>query len=177
MDYLQFSHVFCSFYRPQNQNPMVDDATFEQLLPLAYDWAKAQEEFVLAYGAPLNSRHMDDARLAGVQDCAGVRVLIVDRIPLPDDPALAEASRRIGVITHDTRCMGFGHAIIIRADSWGDRELLLHNLVHIAQCERSGGLKEWIRTYLGDRQTCAEFTCGSLEEEARRIARELCAAN
>jgi hypothetical protein len=155
---------------------MIDHDTFESLLPLAYKWAKAQEDFVLARGAPLGPGHMADARLAGIQDCARVRVLVVDRIPLPDHAELAEAARRSGIITHDTRCIGFGHAVIIRADSWGDRELLLHNLVHIAQCERSGGLEQWVRQYLGNRHGCASFTIGSLEDQARGLAREICAA-
>ena len=120
---------------------------------------------------------MADARLAGVRDCERVRVLVVDRIPLPESGELADAARRTRIITEDTRCVGFGHAVMIRAEAWGDRELLLHNLVHVAQCERSGGLEQWIRQYLFDRQTCATFTVGSLEDEARRIAREICAAD
>ena len=155
----------------------VDQKTFEQLLPRACDWARKQEEFVLARGNPLGPRHLADARLVGVQDCARVRVLVVDRIPLPDDPALAQVARRIGIITEETRCMGFGHALIIRVDDWNDRELILHNLVHIAQCERSGGLEQWVCQYLGDRTNCPNFTIGSLEEEARRIAREICTAD
>ena len=156
---------------------MIDQETFEQLLPVAYRWAKTQEEFVLQHGNPLSPRHMADATLAGVKDPGRVRVLVVDRIPLPDDPNLAEASKRIGIVTDDTRCMGFGHALIIRVDAWNDRELILHNLVHIAQCERSGGLEEWCRQYLGDRTSCPGFTVGSLEEEARSFAREICATN
>jgi hypothetical protein len=152
----------------------VDQKTFEHLLPVAYQWVKTQEEFVLARGNPLSAKHARDAKLVGVQDYARVRVLVVDRIPLPENPALAEASRRIGIITEDTRCVGFGHALIIRVDAWNDRELILHNLVHIAQCERSGGLEQWVRQYLGDRTNCPNFTTGSLEEEARRIAREIC---
>ena len=155
---------------------MVDQETFEHLLPLACHWAKAQEDFVLARGNPLGPRHTRDANLVGVQDCAGVRVLVVDRISLPEDPDLAEAARRIGIITEDTRGMGFGHALIIRVDAWNDHELILHNLAHIAQCERSGGLEQWVRQYLGDRTNCPNFTTGSLEEEARRIAHEVYAA-
>ncbi len=153
---------------------MIDQKTFEHLLLIAYQWCKATETLVLGRGTPLSSRQIADARLAGVQDCSRVRVLVVDRIPLPDNEELAEAARRTGIITDDTRCVGFGHAIIIRADSWGDRELLLHNLVHIAQCERSGGLEQWVRQYLDNRHHCAKFSIGSLEEEARRIAHELC---
>jgi hypothetical protein len=156
---------------------VVDQETFEYLLPIAYQWARAQEEFVLACGNPLGPRHAHDANLAGVQDCARVRVLVVDRIPLPENPELAEVSKRIGIITEDTRCVGFGHALIIRVDAWNDRELILHNLVHVAQCERCGGLEQWVHQYLGDRTNCPDFTLGSLEDEARRIAREICAAD
>ena len=120
---------------------------------------------------------MADARRAGVQDYDRIRVLVVDRIPLPESGELAEAARRTRIITPDTRCVGVGHAIMIRAEAWGDRELLLHNLVHIAQCERSGGLEQWVRQYLFDRQNSAAFTAGALEEEARRMAREICAEN
>jgi hypothetical protein len=169
---------FCFFVRSSQSlalHNVIDQETFENLLLLAYQWAKAQEEFVLAHGIPLSPQHLADARLAGVDDCERIRVLIVDRIPLPESGELAEAARRAQIITEETRCVGFGHAILIRAEAWGDRELLLHNLVHVAQCERSGGLEQWIQQYLVDRQTSPAFTVGSLEEEARRLAREICA--
>jgi hypothetical protein len=153
---------------------MIDQEIFEQLLPRAYEWTQAQEELILARGVPLGSQQTADARLAGVQDCARIRILVVDRIPLPQDPELASAARSVQIITDKTRCVGFGHAIIIRADAWGDRELLAHNLVHIAQCERSGSLETWVREYLLDRRNCPTFTVGPLEEEARRRAREIC---
>jgi hypothetical protein len=155
---------------------MIDQATFDQLLPFAYQWAKAQEDYVFAHGTPLSPQHLADARLAGVRDCERVRVLVVDRMPVPEGE-LAEAARRTRIVTEDARCIGLGHAIIIRAEAWGDRELLLHNFVHIAQCERSGGLEPWVRQYLVDRQNSPSFGICSLEEEARRIAREICAAD
>ena len=154
---------------------MIDQQNFERLTALAYQWAKQQEDFVLAHGFPLTARLLDDARLAGVRDCCKIRVLMVDRIPLPDDPELAETTRHAGIITDETRCMSVGHAIVIRDDCWGDRELLLHNLIHIAQCEESGGLEPWIYRYLNDRRNCAKFTLGFLEEDARARAREMCA--
>ena len=156
---------------------MIDQETFERLLPLAYQWAKAQEQFILARGAPLGTRHTADARQVGVQDCSRVKVLVVDRIPLPDNTELAEASRRTHIVTDASRGVTIGHGIMIRADCWGDRELILHQLVHVAQCERSGGLEPFVQEYLCDRHTCAKFTIGSLEDEARRIAHEICAAD
>jgi len=153
----------------------VDQQAFEKLLPIAIQWGKAQEAFVLRHGSALSARHIADAKLAGVQDPGRVRVLVVDRIPLPDDPNLAEASQRVGIVTEDTRCMGFGHALIIRVNAWHDRETILHNFVHIAQCERAGGLEQWCRQYLADRTNCPRFTVGELEAEARRFARQICA--
>ena len=99
---------------------------------------------------------------------------MVDRIPLPDNEELAQAARCTHIITDVSRGVAIGHGIIIRADCWGDRELILHQLVHVAQCERTGGLEPFVRQYLCERRTCAKFTLGSLEEEARRIAREIC---
>ena len=155
----------------------VDQITFDKLLPIAVQWAKVQEAFVLRHGSSLSARHLADAKLAGIKEPERVRVLVVDRIPLPEDPSLAEASKRVGVVTEDTRCMGFGHALIIRVDAWNDRETIVHNFVHIAQCERAGGLEQWCREYLGDRTNCPKFTVGPLENEARRFAREICATD
>lgn len=156
---------------------MIDQQTFEHLAPLAYEWAKAQEELILTRGSSLGPRPAADALRVGVQEPARVRVLVVDRIPMPADEELAEAARRTQIITDACRGVAIGHGIIIRADFWGDRELLMHQLVHVAQCERSGGLEPFLHQYLCDRLTCANFTVGSLEEEARRMAREMCAAD
>jgi hypothetical protein len=155
---------------------MIDQEKFENLLPLAYQWAKAQEDLILARGFPLAADACSDAGRVGVQDCARVRVLIVDRIALPENEEMAAAARRAHIITDASRGVTVGHGIIIRADSWGNRELLVHQLVHVAQCERCGGLEPYLEQYLCDRRTCATFTVGSFEDEARSVAREICAA-
>jgi len=153
---------------------MIDRNVFEQLSPSAMAWAKAQEKFILECGMPLSERATADAIRVGVKDPSRVRVLVVDRIPLPEDKELAEASRRIDLITESSRAIAIGYGIVVRADRWGDRELLVHQLVHVAQSERCGGLEPYVQQYLHDRHTCAEFTVGAFEEEARRVAREIC---
>jgi hypothetical protein len=155
---------------------MIDQENFDRLAPLACQWAEAQEKYILKHGAPLTSAQLADAQRVGVQDSARVRVLVVDRIPLPDDEELAEAAQRAQIITNACRGVAIGHGIIIRADSWQNRELILHQLVHVAQCERSGGLESFVGEYLCDRRTCRDFSVGSLEDEARGLAREICAA-
>jgi hypothetical protein len=156
---------------------MIDQEKLERLSPVAYQWARNQETLILKLGAPLGPRQIADAERVGVQDPSRVRLLVVDRIPAPEDAELAEAARRAQIITDASRAVTIGHGIIIRADRWQDRELLLHQLVHVAQCERSGGLEAFVEQYLSDRTTCAQFSVGSLEEEARGLAREICAAD
>jgi len=155
---------------------MVDPETFEQILPLAYQWARNQEEIILSRGAPLTLQHAEDARRAGVQDGSRVRVLAIERLPSPDNERLAQVVRSRNIVTAATRGAGIGYGVIIRADCWGDRELLAHQLVHVAQCERCGGLEPFVEQYLRERLNSASFTVGPLEEEARRIAREICGA-
>jgi len=154
---------------------MIDQKTFDRLSPLACEWAKAQEAFIVQQGVPLTAAQAADARRAGVQDPSRVRVLVVDRIPLPETKELAEAARKAQIITDASRGVAIGYGIIIRADSWKNRELLLHQLVHVAQCERSGGLDSFVTEYLLDRRDSRDFSVGSLEDEARTFAREICA--
>jgi hypothetical protein len=154
---------------------MIDQKDFDRLLPLACEWARAQETFILQQGVPLTAAQTADARRAGVEDPARVRVLVVDRISLPETKELAEAAQKAQIITDSSRGVAIGHGIIIRADSWKNRELLLHQLVHVAQCERSGGLDSFVMEYLVDRRSSRDFSLGSLEDEARTFAREICA--
>lgn len=154
---------------------MMDQKEFERLAPLACQWAKEQETYILKHGVPLTARQIADAQLVGVQDAARVRLLVVDRMPMPDNKELADAARHSQIITDTSRAGAIGHGIIIRADSWQNRELLLHQLVHVAQCERSGSLESFVAEYLCDRRTCPNFSVGSLEDEARGLARQICA--
>ncbi len=156
---------------------MIDQEKFERLAPLAYQWAKTQEAYILKHGAPLAPHQLADAGRAGVNHPARVRVLVVDRIPLPEDHDLADAARRAQIITDASRGVAIGYGIIIRADSWQNRELLLHQLVHVAQCERSGSLEAFVAEYLSDRLSSRDFSVGSLEDEARGLARKICSAD
>jgi hypothetical protein len=156
---------------------MIDQEKFESLASRAIQWAKTQEHLILQYGVPLTSGQAADAERCGVRDSSRVRVLVVDRVPMPDDEELAEAARRAQIITEASRGVTIGHGIIIRADSWQNRELLLHQFVHVAQCERRGGMDLFLAEYLSDRRTSSDFSFGSFEDEARGLAREICAAD
>ena len=156
---------------------MINQTKFERLLPLAIQWAKTQELLILEHGTALGGRQIEDAGRVGVRNAGRVRLLLVDRIPFPANPELAEAARRAQIITDASRAVTIGHGILIRGDSWQDRGLLVHSLVHVAQFERSGGcLESFVEQYLNDRTSCASFTVGALEDEARGMARAICAS-
>jgi hypothetical protein len=155
---------------------MINEEDFQRLAGLAYKWAKAQEAYVIQHGVPLTETQLADARQAGVSAPHEVRVLVVNRIQMPEDKELADASRSAQIITEASRGVAIGYAIIIRADSWQNRELLLHQLVHVAQCERSGGLGTFVHEYLSDRHRSPNFSVGNFEDEARSRARDICAA-
>lgn len=154
---------------------MINQKDFDRLAPFASAWATSQENYILEHGVPLTRDQASDARQTGVREPSRVRVLLVDRIPLPEDKELANAARQSQIITDTSRAVAIGYGIIIRADSWLNRELLLHQLVHVAQCERSGGLESFVSEYLLDRRSSRDFSLGSLEDEARSLAREICA--
>ena len=154
---------------------MIDQKDFDRLAPLATAWAKNQEIYILEHGVPLTRDQVSDARQTGVREPNRVRVLLVDRIPLPEDKELADAARQAQIMTEASRAVALGYGIIVRADGWQDRELLLHQLVHVAQCERSGGLESFVGEYLLDRRGSRDFSLGPLENEARAVAREICA--
>lgn len=156
---------------------MIDEKDFERLALLACEWAKRQEATILEHGVPLTADQIADARRAGVRHPGRIRLLVVERIPLPEDKELADAARRAQIITDASHGVTFGHGVIIRADNWRNRELLVHQFAHVAQCERSGNLEAFVSEYLLDRRTSRDFSLGTLEEEARTMARKICAAD
>ncbi len=153
---------------------MIDPEKLERLVGFTTAYVRAQEGLILKEGMPLSLKQVADAQLAGVRATDRVRILVVDRILPPENEELAEAARQAQIITTNSRAVTMGHGIMLRADSWQDRELILHQLVHVAQCERCGGSEAYVTQYLQDRGTCAEFTLGSLEDEARNLARKIC---
>jgi hypothetical protein len=156
---------------------MIAEKDFERLALLACQWAKRQEATILEHGVPLTADQIADARRAGVRHPGRIRLLVVGRIPLPEDKELADAARRAQIITDASHGVTFGYGVIIRADNWRNRELLVHQFAHVAQCERSGNLETFVSEYLLDRRSSRDFSLGTLEEEARTMARKICAAD
>ena len=149
-------------------------AQFEALLPLAAAWAAEQEQDILRNGVPLSENEIGDARAIGIQNLDRVRLLRVDTIPRPVQPQLKAACDAIDFLTPATRGLTLGHGIFIRSDCWRDRLLVVHELVHVAQYEKLGGILPFLRKYLYECLTVG-YSASPLEQEAIAVTARVCA--
>jgi len=146
---------------------------FEILLPLACAWAQEQERTILRDGVPLTAEQMGDAKRIGIIHPERVRLRVVDEIALPEHPPLRTAAEMTGLISPLTAGLTLRYGIFIRADSWGERRLVVHELAHVAQYERFGGFLPFLEQYLHECLTIG-YPAAPLEQEAKRIENELC---
>ena len=143
-------------------------AQFPSLFPLAVKWATEQERLILEHGVALTPEELEDALAVGIQKTSQMRLLAVSVIPRPDHPQLREACDAIDFLTMATRGLTLGYGIFIRQDCWRDRALVAHELVHVAQYERFGGIDPFLRTYLTECLT-AGYANSPLEREASGV--------
>jgi len=144
----------------------------EQLIPLACRWVEEQERIILTQGVRLNEGQLDIVRDIGIREPERVRLQSVPQIPFPEDPILQAAAETAGLISLLTAGLTVGHGIYIRSDHWGDRRLLVHELAHVAQYERLGGIEPFLRRYLTECLTIG-YPNGELEQEAKGIEKRL----
>lgn len=119
----------------------------------------------MADGCTLNEGETADARRIGVLNPERVRLLRVPTVPLPGGATIAALGRWAGIPGGNTAGLTARYGIFIRADLWGDRRLIAHELAHTAQYERFGGVRPFIREYLA--QCLADgYASADLELEA-----------
>jgi len=152
---------------------MITAKEFEQFLPLACAWAEEQETVILRDGVALTPGQITDARNIGVAKPERVRLRVVEEIPMPAHPGLRKAAELTGLISALTIGLTLRYGIFIQAEAWGERRIVIHELVHTLQYERLGGFTAFLRQYL---QECLSigYPDAPLEQEARRIEREMC---
>ena len=140
----------------------------EYLTPLAIEWAAEVEADALSKGEPLNNEEVGYARLIGIQFPEKVRLLKVPAMPSPKNPILKRAAEEFGRQLSDSNGLALNYAIFIRQELWRKLSLVVHELAHTRQYERSGGLsllKQFIVEY-------PDYPNGSLEQEAISIERK-----
>lgn len=121
---------------------------------------------ILQSGVPLTESQLSDARRVGIAQPGLVRLLRVMQIPAPTHPALAAAASGTNLISPLTGGLALRYGIFVRADCWGQRPLVVHELVHTSQYERFGGFEGFLRPYLLECITPPGYPFGPMEQEA-----------
>ena len=154
---------------------MITQEHFKVLLPIACAWAEEQENIIIHYGVPLSSVQTADAVKIGINHPEKVRLLKVTRIPVPVQRPLCTAADATQLISPLTAGLTLRYGIFIRADCWGDRQLVCHELVHTSQYERLGGLQQFLERYLHECITIG-YPAAPMEQEAVTTTAKLCAS-
>ncbi len=143
------------------------------LLPLAYAYAEKHEALLLENGIPLTPEELVDARQAGVREPEKIRRQCVLRIPEPENSEVLFAARRSGLFQLGSSGLALGYGVYLRQDAWNSRQILVHELVHVGQYERMGGIRPYLDIYLRE---CIDpgYPFGALEQEAIVVSRDIC---
>jgi len=149
-----------------NPQSAANAAWLDAVAPEAIKWYLAQEARLLKQGRPLAPDEMELARRMGVQHPEKVRVLVLAQFPFPDDPELAAQAKALG-LSDEAGGFGMGYAVLIKPQFEGQRQLLAHELVHVAQRERFG-TEAFVRRYLLELKTVG-YGRSPLEAEANRM--------
>jgi len=144
---------------------MLNAEDIKRLIPQAVEWVREEESIALSRGAKLTAAQVSDAIAMGVRDPGQVRTLSVSDMPVPKDAELRQAAEEFGLISPTTRGMAMGHGVLVRTDFWTDRLVIAHELVHVGQYERLGGVLPFLQAYVAE---CDQFGYpnGPLEREA-----------
>ncbi len=143
------------------------------ILPVACCWITRQERRILAQGETLCSTEIADAEALGIAAPARIRLLYVERVPLPADWLLRATSSLTGVSPRQIAGLSARHGIFIQNNFRGDRRLLAHELAHTCQYERLGGIRPFLKQYLRECLTVG-YHNALLELEAHDAADALC---
>jgi hypothetical protein len=146
--------------------PRAGVALLPAFLPIAVRWVRARERKALARGAPLDASQIALARAAGILAPGRVRLEKVDAIPISEHRWLGKL---LPDVFGDTVGLTLRYGILIRRECWGDRRLIAHELAHVAQYERFGGVRPFLRRYF--RECLLDgYPFGPLEREAIAFA-------
>ncbi len=141
------------------------NAALQELVPRAIAWAEQEATRVAQSGAALTEQGQELARRVGVRNPERIRVLIVDALPLPDEPALRAAALEVGMLGPDMTGLTLGHSVFIR-QGYGTRELLSHEFRHVHQYEEAGSIAAFLPRYLAQVVQLG-YTDAPLEQDAR----------
>jgi Domain of unknown function (DUF4157) len=152
---------------------MITSEDVERNMPKAVQWVTQIEQTCMEIGRPLLPQNWRDGETIGIRELAAVRVMVLNEIPLPSDPELRQLAAQSKLVTPTTAGMTFGHGIVLKAGHY-NRHLIAHELVHVMQYERFGGIEPFLVAYISEVLFPPYYPNGPLEQEAERLANTVC---
>jgi hypothetical protein len=146
-------------------NSFWTDVVVKSAVPYGTRWATRQEATILRDGRPLSEWETMWAMDVGVKKPESVRILPVPRIPTPG----SWVTRAFRIFSEGPTGMAVNYGIYLEASQATNPSLLVHELTHVAQFERLGGIEAFLREYLTQ---CVRdgYWEADLEQEARNAA-------
>lgn len=145
--------VAAAIAAPALAEPVKNPALAAQLsvmAPRVVTWAEKLSAEGRAHGIALTPAQQRIARASGVREPGKIRILVVDRIPLPDEPELRAAALKVGLSQSSALGMTLGYAVVVVRGYQGNVRLLSHEFRHVAQYEACGGIAPFLTMHLAD---------------------------
>jgi hypothetical protein len=151
---------------------MITPEEIQRNFPKLVQWITQRQKICMEIGERLSFEATRDAQTIGIGQIDEVRIMIEGEISLPTDPALLQLFLKSGLGA--INAITCGHGIFVRPDAYS-RHLVAHELVHVLQYERFGGIESYLKAYVPEIVSPPYYTNGPLEQEARRVADAVCA--
>ncbi len=145
----------------------VDDAFLNEMIR----YSEALEQKILAEGRPLTVAEKELARRAQVKDVGRVRLLVRDSVPVPESETLRRHLDEIGILKliRTARGTAKGYGVILTPAGLRRPTDLAHELIHVRQYERLGGIAALMKIHIPD-LVASGYRRSELEDEAYRLA-------
>ena len=144
-------------------------AALPLLLPAAIKWAEARGREAAATGVALTEAQADIARRVGVQRPELIHVMVVDTVPLPEDPSLRDAALQTGLLGPHMAALTLGYSVFVVRGHESLR-LLSHEFRHVHQYEAQGSIAAFLPVYL---QQIVEVGYDNAPSELDALAHEI----
>lgn len=149
-------------------NPAVLHKMLPTIVPLASHWVTSVEKDLWNFSRPLTPDETADAIAMGISQPDKIRVAIVERLPEPS-AELKHLAEQLRILTSRTESFICGRTILIKTHAPDQAKIILHELAHALQIERSGGVQAFLRKYF---EQCLDYgneNC-PMEIEVRTVA-------
>jgi hypothetical protein len=132
-------------------------------------WGAWQEKRILRRGRLLDPAELHFCQQIGIQHPERIRVLAVLQVPMPLPEFILRFGETFKIGTHHPAGMTLGQGIFALPAYAHHPPLICHELVHVRQYQKLGGIWRFLRRYLRECLYHGYFD-SPMEQEARDVS-------